>query len=56
MIDHQVLLVDPGEGGKIAIGFSNMDFVSDLDWSSLVEWKARLVRGQVEWGEKNGRE
>ena len=56
MIDHQVLLVDPGEGGKIAIGFSNMDFVSDVDWSSLAEWKARLVRGKVEWEEKNGRE
>ena len=55
MINHLVLQVDPGKRGERAIGFS-MDFVSDLDWSSLVEWKGRLVRGQVEWEEKNVRE
>lgn len=55
MINHLVLQVDPGKRGKGAIGFS-MDFVSDLDWSSLVKWKGRLVRGQVEWEEKNVRE
>lgn len=54
MINHLVLQVDPGKRGKRTTGFS-MDFVSDLDWSSLVEWKGRLVRGQVEWEEKNVR-
>ena len=51
MINHLVLQVDPGKRGKRTIGFS-MDFVSDLDWSSLVEWKGRLVRGRTTDGQK----
>lgn len=31
MIDWQVLLVDPGGGGEIAVRFSDMDFMIDLD-------------------------